>query len=183
MDFSFHAFNTMASIGAERALHHLIGTLSAPPVIVGIGSDLAIGDSLGPIVGTMLTHKLARGSAFLYGTLRAPVTAKEIKYLDRFLTQTHPHSKIIAIDAAVGDESEIGLIKLSNTALKPGAGANKCLNKVGDCSILGIVAEKTNFSISKLNLTRLNTIYMMAEAISDALCAFLKVRAAFFAAE
>ncbi len=183
MDYSFHAFNSMAHIGAEHALHNLVGNMTAPPVIACIGSDLAIGDSLGPIVGTMLSERLAHGSAFVYGTLRTPVTAKEIKYLGKFLKKTHPNSKVIAVDAAVGDRNEIGLIKLSDTSLQPGAGANKRLNRVGDCSILGIVTEKNNFSFAKLNLTRLCVVYQMAETICEALSEFLRNRTAFYVAK
>ena len=117
MEFSFHLYNTVAPTGMAMALRRLLGEYSAPPVILCIGSDLAIGDSLGPIVGTMLHRTSFR--AYLYGTLRSPVTAKEIKYLSAFLRETHPDSKIIAIDAAVGEESEIGLVKLSDQPLRP----------------------------------------------------------------
>ena len=69
---------------------------SAPPVVLCIGSDLAIGDSLGPLTGTMLRRQEGfRG--FVYGTLRSPVTAKEIGYVESFLRKTHPRSKIIAV--------------------------------------------------------------------------------------
>ena len=67
----------------------------------------------------------------------------------------------------------MGLIKISDSALKPGSGANKRLGKVGDLSILGIVARKTAFSYSLLNLTRLNMIYSMSEIISGALVSFI----------
>ena len=173
MEYCFHLQNTMAYVGAQRSLIRMIPSRSHAPVIVCIGSDLAIGDSLGPIVGTLLKERGEAQGAFIYGTLKTPVTAKEIGYLNGFLMRTHPGCPIIAVDAAVGDESEIGLIKISDHALQPGAGANKRLNKVGDCSILGIVADKENFSYSKLNLTRLGIVYRMAEVIAGAICGFL----------
>ena len=89
---------------------------------------------------------------------------------------THPNAKIIAVDAAVGDESEIGLVKVTDGALKPGAGANKRLGKVGDVSLLGIVARKTAFSYSLLNLTRLNIVYRMAEILSEAIASLYESR-------
>lgn len=95
------------------------------PVIVCVGSDLAIGDSLGPIVGSMLRYKTQGLDCFIYGTLKAPVTAKEIRYLRSFLKETHRGRKIIAVDAAVGSEGDIGLIKILDSPLRPGAGANK----------------------------------------------------------
>ena len=160
----------MAETGILTALNNLAQNFKSAPVVLCIGSDLAIGDSLGPIVGTMLKRKGFCGA--LYGTLKNPVTAKEVKYINDFLKKTHPNAPVIAIDAAVGDDSDLGLIKVNDGALKPGSGANKKLGKVGDISILGIVAGKSAFSYSVLNLTRLNLVYAMAEAISDAIASF-----------
>lgn len=192
MEFSFHLYNKLAADGAAMALDKLLnadlrrkeqktkgaGTSSStfsppPPVVVCIGSDLAIGDSLGPIVGSMLKYKTQGLNIFLYGTLAAPVTAKEIKYIRTFLKETHKGSQIVAVDAAVGDKGDIGLIKLSDTPLLPGAGANKQLGAVGDISVMGIVAEKSLTNYGLLNTTRLNLVYSMSEIISDALAALL----------
>lgn len=152
------------------------GNFDAPPVIVCVGSDLAIGDSLGPITGSMLKYKTQGLNAFIYGTLASPVTAKEIKYLRAFLKDTHPGSQVIAIDAAVGVEGDIGLIKLLDSPLFPGAGANKRLGAIGDISILGIVAEKSVANYGLLNTTRLNLVYSMSEIISDAIANLLHNR-------
>lgn len=171
MDFAFHFYNSMAETGILMALRRILGDCDAPPVVLCVGSDLAVGDSLGPIAGTMLKKHAAFGG-FLYGTLKTPVTAKEIGHIGEFLRQTHPGSKVIAVDAAVGEEADVGLIKVLSGPLKPGSGANKQLGRVGDASILGIVAPKSAFSYSLLNLTRLNVVYTMAEQISSALAAF-----------
>lgn len=170
MEYAFHFYNTMAETGIMMALNKCLGELHAPPVILCIGSDLAVGDSLGPITGTMLRRRKEL-YGYVYGTLRNPVTAKEVKYIDSFLRKTHPGSKIIAVDAAVGEESDIGLVKVIGAPLKPGSGANKRLGKVGDVSVLGIVAKKSAFSYSLLNLTRLNMVYSMAEIVAGALSA------------
>ncbi|MBQ9713904.1 MAG: spore protease YyaC [Clostridia bacterium] len=140
----------------------------SPPVVVCVGSDLAIGDSLGPIVGSMLQYKTQGLNAFIYGTLSAPVTAKEIPYLREFLRETHTKSQILAVDAAVGEKGDIGLIKLTDSPLLPGAGANKKLGAVGDIAVMGIVAEKSVSNYGLLNTTRLNLVYTMSEIISDA---------------
>lgn len=172
MEFAFHVYNSIARTGASMALTRLLKSNGVPPVILCIGSDLAVGDSLGPLTGSMLYRKNLCG-AYLYGTLRSPVTAKEIGYLKEFLARTHPNSKVIAVDAAVGEPSEIGLVKLSEGPVKPGSGANKRLGEVGDVSVLGIIAEK-GFSYSALNLTRLNTVYCMAELIAGAIEEYLQ---------
>ncbi len=146
---------------------------SPPPVVVCVGSDLAIGDSLGPITGSLIKYKTQGVHCFLYGTLAAPVTAKEIKYMRSFLKKTHPDSQILAIDAAVGEKGDIGVIKITDSPLFPGAGANKQLGSIGDISILGIVAEKSAGNYGILNSTRLNLVYTMAEIISEAVAAIL----------
>ena len=170
MEYSFHFYNGMAETGILTALNRMAQNFKTAPIILCIGSDLAIGDSLGPVVGTMLKKKGYHGA--VYGTLKNPVTAKEVKYVNNFLARTHPGAPVIAIDAAVGEETDIGLIKVTDVPLKPGSGANKRLGKVGDVSILGIVANRTAFSYAVLNLTRLNMVYGMAEAVSDAIMSF-----------
>lgn len=167
MEYSFNVFNKLAPTGIVMALDQLIHT-DKPPVILCIGSDLAIGDSLGPICGTQLGEKRKSG-IFLYGTLKHTVTAKEVRYMNEFLRDTHPLSPVIAVDAAVGEAGDIGLIKVTSCGIRPGLGANKRLGKVGDVGIMGIVAEKSVFNYSLLNLTRLNLVYKMASIVSDAL--------------
>lgn len=152
------------------------GDFEAPPVIVCIGSDLAVGDSLGPITGSMLKYKTQGLRAFIYGTLSSPVTAKEIKYLRAFLKGTHKGSQVIAVDAAVGAEGDVGLLKLSDSPLFPGAGANKRLGSIGDISIMGIVAEKSIANFGLLNTTRLNLVYTMSEIVSEAIANVLYQR-------
>ena len=187
MEYAFHIYNKIAADGMVMAIERLLQKrleraafqgkdkteYSAPPVVVCVGSDLAIGDSLGPITGSMLKYKTQGIPAFIYGTLASPVTAKEIKYVRAFLKDTHPHSPIVAIDAAVGSEGDIGLIKLLDSPLYPGAGANKRLGSIGDISVLGIVAEKSVANYGLLNSTRLNLVYTMAELISSALAEHL----------
>ena len=105
MEYAFHLYNKMAADGVSMAIDKLLqihqnkkmkgagmhsnsNNTSLPPkklpVVVCIGSDLAIGDSLGPIVGSMLKFKTQGLGTFLYGTLSAPITAKEIKYMRTF---------------------------------------------------------------------------------------------------
>ncbi len=194
MEYSFHIYNKLASDGLAMSADKLLNAdlrkkaakaklspeslQTKPPVVVCIGSDLAIGDSLGPIAGSMLRYKTQGLGIFLYGTLAAPVTAKEIGYIRTFLKETHKGSQIIAIDAAVGEQGDIGLVRITDAPLFPGAGANKKLGSIGDISVLGIVAEKSITNYALLNTTRLNLVYTMSEIISDGLSALLWERCA-----
>ncbi|MGN0814836.1 MAG: spore protease YyaC [Candidatus Coproplasma sp.] len=173
MEFSFNLYNTMAADGEVIALKRVMPATSSTPVILCVGSDLSVGDSLGPLVGTMLKNKLKSLNLYVYGTLAKPITAHEVKYMNEFISCTHPDSPIIAVDAAVGTAGDIGLIKIVKRGLKPGSGANKNLTRVGDVSIMGIVAEKSMFNYSLFSATRLNMVFRMAQIISDGITAYL----------
>ncbi len=162
LKYSFSAFNEYASNGIGEALKRCVAQ-NKKPLFVCIGSDLVLGDSLGPLVGTKLLE--SKLSSFVYGTLSSPITAKEVEYAREYLKVLHPNSVIIAIDAAVGEENDVGLIKVINKGLKPGLGVNKKLNSIGDISIIGVVAGKSTKNYNLYNLTRLNLVYKMSEKI------------------
>ena len=173
MDYSFNLYNALAPEGICLALKKMLAANNANPVILCIGSDLSVGDSLGPVTGTKLKEKLKNLNCYVYGTLAKPITAHEVKYMNEFLRQTHPSSPIIAVDAAVGLAGDIGLIRLAKGAIKPGSGANKKLEKVGDVSIMGIIAEQSLFNYSLFSAPRLNMIYKMSEIISEGICSYI----------
>ncbi len=164
--YSFNVFNEFSSDGLIQATAEF-NSKGKKPIIICIGSDLVLGDSLGPLVGTLLKKRKLRG--YVYGTLNSPITAKEIEYAKTYVKLMHPGSVIIAIDAAIGSADDVGLIKVQNHGLKPGLGVNKNLGVIGDISIIGIVAPKSVKNHSLFNLTRLNLIYKMAEKIADGL--------------
>lgn len=168
--FSFNAFNSHTGESVSGALKSC-NKKNRKPVIVCVGSDLVLGDSLGPLVGTMLIKKNA--PAYIYGTLNSPITAKEIACAKIHLKMLHPDSFTVAIDAAVGNSDDIGLIKVSDRGLKPGLGVDKNLGVLGDCSIIGVVAEKSLQNYNLFNMTRLNLIYKMAEVIADGVEKFI----------
>lgn len=173
MDYSFNLYNSLAPGGVCLALKKVVPTGGDAPVILCIGSDLSVGDSLGPVTGTKLKRLLAGLNCFVYGTLSKPITAHEVKYMNDFLKFTHPNSPVIAVDAAVGLAGDIGLIKIARRGLKPGSGANKKLQKVGDISIMGIIAEQSVFNYSLFSATRLNVIYKMSDIIAEGITSFV----------
>lgn len=173
MEYSFNLYNSLAADGEAVALKKILPEAEAAPIILCVGSDLSVGDSLGPVTGTKLKERLKGLNLYIYGTLSKPITAHEVKYMNEFLRQTHPNSPIIAIDAAVGAAGDVGLIKIAKRGLKPGSGANKKLARVGDVSIMGIVAEKTMFNYSLFSATRLNVVFRMAEIIADGVSTYV----------
>ncbi len=141
------------------------------PIIVCVGSDLILGDSLGPLVGTLLRQNGV--GAYVYGTLNAPITAREVDYVKTYLKKIHKNSKIIAIDAGIGPDSDVGLIKIRDVGLKPGLGVDKELPSLGDMSIVGVVASKSIRNVNLFNYTRLNLVYKMATVIAEGIIDYI----------
>ena len=163
-NFTFNTFNEYSVNGITQALISL-NEKNKRPIFICIGSDLVLGDSLGPLVGTFLKSKNVQ--SYVYGTLNYPITAKEVEYAGKYLKQMHPDCISIAIDAAVGNADDVGLVRVLNKGLKPGLGVDKNLNEIGDISIVGIVAGKSLQNYNLFNLTRLNLIYKMAQTIAS----------------
>ena len=166
MDKNF-TFNTLSEYSAKGITQALISLNqnNRRPVFICIGSDLVLGDSLGPLVGTFLKSKNVQ--SYVYGTLNYPITAKEVEYAGKYLKQMHPNCISIAIDAAIGNADDVGLVRVLDKGLKPGLGVDKNLNVIGDISIVGIVAGKSLQNYNLFNLTRLNLIYKMAQTVAE----------------
>lgn len=169
--FEYTSNNFSSIYGISDSLKLIYST--PYPVIVCVGSDLAIGDSLGPIIGSELKDKL-KGKAYVYGSLEAPITAKEIKTVFNTINKLHPKSKILVVDAAIGEELDIGKIKIKDVGIKPGEGINKDLEKIGDVSIIGIVSDKSHSKTSIYSDTRFSLIKKMATVIVNGIIEYLK---------
>lgn len=134
-------------------------------VIVNIGTDRSIGDSLAPMVGTILIQNNC--PLKVYGTLQNPIHALNLKENIDKIKNKHPNAKIIAIDACLGEEKEIGSILVRDYPINPGKGVGKTLPQVGDISIVGIVEkEDTPIWLENKNI-RLGFIYEMANTINE----------------
>jgi putative sporulation protein YyaC len=137
-NFTYNYNSSLAYLGISDSLKLLYK--SPFPVIICVGSDLAVGDSLGPLIGSQLLD-LLKGKAYVYGTLQNPITAKEIETVSKTINSLHPKSKILVVDAALGDINDVGLIKILDSGISPGKGVGKTLNVIGDVSIISIVSS------------------------------------------
>lgn len=141
-------------------------------VIICVGTDRSTGDSLGPLVGTLIKEKV---KVPVFGTLDKTVNAKNIAETIDYVNKEYNNPFIIAIDACLGSTIErVGCIDIDNSTLKPGLALNKNLPEVGDISILGIVNISTTFDFLILQNTRLNTVYELSKQISNSLIKIFK---------
>lgn len=141
------------------------------PVIVCIGTDAVVGDSLGPLVGSMLKEKLA-GKTYVFGTVDSPITAKEVDIVSNFVKNVYPDVPILAIDAALGDKEEVGTVKIIRKSIKPGLGVDKDLAEIGTASIIGIVEERERGKRC-LSTVRLSLVYSQARYIAGEIAKYI----------
>lgn len=134
-------------------------------VCLCIGTDRSTGDSLGPLVGTML-EKMAIPSLRIYGTLDEPVHAVNLRAKLADLRRSLTNPRIIAVDACLGRLNSVGSIQVGMGPLKPGAGVNKQLPEVGEVHITGIVNVAGFMEYFVLQNTRLSIVMKMADVIS-----------------
>lgn len=133
-------------------------------IIVCIGTDKCIGDCLGPLVGSILSENFF--PLPVYGTLSSPIHALNIdKRLDD-IYKKHPKASIIGVDACLGDENDIGDIRIRDYAIHPGKGVGKELPEVGIASVIGIVDSSDNAELFFSRSIRLSFIMNMAKVIS-----------------
>lgn len=136
-------------------------------VIINIGTDRVIGDSLGPFVGT-LTNNIVNNIT-VYGTLNEPIHALNCNKKISEIMKNHSDDFIIAISASLGKEQDINNIYLRERPIYPGLATGRYLNPVGDCSIIGVVNSSKLIVTEALQEIRLSEIFNMAKRISDEL--------------
>ncbi|WP_103110590.1 spore protease YyaC [Brevibacillus reuszeri] len=133
-------------------------------LFVGVGTDRSTGDSLGPLVGTELKK---RGFDVL-GTIDDPVHAMNLNETLDQIHHEYPEHFVLAIDACLGSSSRIGVVEVACGALRPGAGVQKDLPRIGDAHVKGIVNVGGFMEYFVLQNTRLSTVMKMATEIADA---------------
>lgn len=135
-------------------------------VFLCIGSDRYVGDSLGPLVGTML--KESQVPFRVYGTLKDPIHAFNLKGVLKDINKQIKKPLIISIDASIGSKNEVGYIMFKEGPLTPGVALKKVLPKVGDYHFVGIINYIDPLPTSQfLNDTRLYTVMNLAKTIVE----------------
>jgi putative sporulation protein YyaC len=153
---------------SKEIVEHYKESIKEEIVIVNIGTDKNIGDSLGPLTGTLLKQKYI-DSVYIYGTLENPIHALNMEEHFKAINQLHPDAFIIAIDACLGAEEDIGEIRVRDYGIRPGRGVGKVLPQIGDISVIGIVDNSEHSEFFYSRSTRLNFIYKMAENVCSIL--------------
>lgn len=139
-----------------------------PIVFICIGTDRSTGDSLGPLIGTLLEDR-GLETFHVYGTLDDPIHAVNLEEKMAYIHSIHKNPFIIGIDACLGRLKSVGAIQLSHGPLKPGAGVNKELPEVGNIHLTGIVNVSGFMEFFVLQNTRLSLVMRMAKIMAESI--------------
>ena len=151
------------SYAAFSISHRLDKFITDNMAIVCIGTDKCIVDSLGPLVGTMLTKNNI--CVDVYGTLEKPVHAMNIAERVREIERKN-YETILAIDACLSNKLSQGIIEVRERSIIPGKGIGKFLPEIGDISIIGVMDTSDKDFNDLIQDTRLSFVYEMAEVIT-----------------
>lgn len=149
-------------------------------VFLCIGTDRMIGDCFGPLVGTKLEETFIDYNIFninIYGTLENNVSYTNIKDIIKNIEKKHKNPYIIAIDAALSNQENVGKIFLSEEKIILGKGLNKKKIEIGDISIKAVVGKNykmTNYNFYVLQNTSLNMVIKLANTVADGITEVIK---------
>lgn len=132
--------------------------------MVCIGTDKISGDSLGPIVGSLLRERYALPCP-VYGVEGRTVNGLNLPDYQRLLACRHPDSAIIAVDAAVGEPHEVGTYKVRQGGVKAGGALGRD-DPIGDIGILGVVGLKGGDALSTLMAVPYQEVLALADLIA-----------------
>jgi putative sporulation protein YyaC len=148
-------------------------------ILLCIGTDLSIGDSLGPLVGSHLVETGSQPFTVL-GTLDQPVHASNLAQTVAWVESAYRSPLVIAVDACLGRAESVGTLTVGKGSLKPGAGVNKSLPSVGHLYLTGVVNVGGFMEYFVLQNTRLSLVMRMArvaaEGIAEGLSALAEAR-------
>lgn len=160
------------SFAALKIGHSLADYLDDNSAIVCIGTDKCIIDSLGPLIGTMLSKENL--AIDIYGTLDEPVHAINISDYIKII-ESKKYKNIVAIDACLSTKKNQGIIEVRNGPITPGKGIGKLLPEIGNVSVIGIVDSSDKEFQNLIHDTRLSFIYEMSEVITHGILTAMSI--------
>lgn len=156
-----------------RLARLLIRNYKSNSLIVNVGTDSLLYDSVGPLVGSML-KKHGNLVYDVIGTLEEPIDLGNLNEKVGLIKERYPKSFIIGIDAAMSNYT--GSISFCSGPIYPGLRSGKKAMAVGNVSIIagmGRIVNDSSFStaeaFTKVNNYTFHTVYGCAKTISAAI--------------
>lgn len=150
----------------DKIIEDLSEILDETPVVLCLGSDRLLQDCLGPMVGSALVEQ--RYPSYVYGTLDAPICCQNLESAYKFIKATHPHKKLLVIDASSTRQAErLGRIVLARD-YQPLNPKLKNIQLSADWFLFGVCSMYSN-TFPQIVGARLAIIQKLSETISEVL--------------
>lgn len=138
-------------------------------LFVCIGNGKIIGDSLGPLIGTVLekNKRLIQNNVKIdvIGTFENPILYYNVEEFIKKI-DSQDYSEIVIIDSALGSKENIGKVMITPAEILIGVGVNRGRMVKGDIILKGVVGINYN-NISR-NLMELESVEAkQVEKIAD----------------
>jgi len=130
-----------------------------------IGTDRSTGDAFGPLVGSRLREL---GWPHVIGTLEAPCDANR---LPAAIASIPAEGIVLAFDACLGNEEDIGKYTVLPGPLQPAAATGNAAGRhgpVGHYSVAAVVGRKSIKPLWELQSASLHRVMHMARTAADA---------------
>ena len=128
-------------------------------IFLCIGTQRLTGDAFGPLTGTRLTNLFRNANRLnVIGNLNNNISLCNVNEAMNNINSTYTNPFIIAIDAALSSQDNIGKILVTDGAIQLGSSLNRTGIQVGDMSIRGVVRKKYREYKSKYEYTQKCTI-------------------------
>ena len=128
-------------------------------LFVCIGNGKIIGDSLGPLIGTVLekNKRLIQNNVKIdvIGTFENPILYYNVEEFIKNIDSQY-YSEIVIIDSALGSKENIGKVMITPAEILIGVGVNRGRMVKGDIILKGVVGINYN-NISR-NLIELESV-------------------------
>ena len=136
-------------------------------VFLCLGTTTIIGDSFGPIVGTLLKKNFEKSNTVkIIGDLKEAMTYSKIEENIDYIKEKYSNSLIVVLDAALSDKHDIGKIFIQNRGLRYAESLHKQNNFLGNISIKAVVGEDMNNNIQNFKTLK-NVSFEQVKSMSD----------------
>ena len=147
-------------------------------VILCVGTNKLIGDSVGPIVGQKLARLLKnKQNVWIYGNTKRNLNLKNAKQILKQIQITHKQAFVITIDAALGPKEMIENTWIGSGIVKIGEALDKQIQYFSNITIKGIVGEYQNNlkqDYQTLNEVNRNRIHRLSNKITYEVCQIIE---------
>lgn len=113
-------------------------------VILCIGTNKLIGDSIGPVVGQKLKEEKIQESVLIYGDMQENVNFKNARQIIKNIFKSYEKPFIITIDSALGTQPMINKIIVNKGIIRIGKSLGRSICYPSHITIKGVVGENKN---------------------------------------